>query len=273
MPPPSARSATARAGRGKPAPQPGDDGDTLPDLSDAGASPITAEDGPPHYHDHRDRLRSRFLGGGPDALQDYELLEMILFPVSPRRDVKPLAKALLKEFGSLWAVLMAPPEKLRGFAAGGVGLSTDRGIAVVRAVGAAALRAMKQEVMNRPVLASWQAVLDYCTAAMAHEPTEQFRLLFLDRKNVLIADEVQQRGTVDHTPVYPREVVRRALDLGASSLILVHNHPSGDPTPSRADIDMTREINRAADSMGIVVHDHLIIGKGRHASFKALRLL
>ncbi|MCW2245852.1 DNA repair protein RadC [Azospirillum fermentarium] len=262
----------SRSARSTPAA--GEEDATLPGLSDAGGTAITAEaEAPPHYVDHRDRLRTRFLAAGPDALQDYELLEMILFPVSPRRDVKPLAKALLKEFGSLWAVLMAPPEKLRGFAAGGVGLTTDRGIAVVRAVGAAALRAMRQEVMNRPVLASWQAVLDYCTAAMAHEATEQFRLLFLDRKNVLIADEVQQRGTVDHTPVYPREVVRRALDLGASSLILVHNHPSGDPTPSRADIEMTREINRAAEALGIVIHDHIVIGKGKHASFKALHLL
>jgi len=239
---------------------------------------VAAEDAPggrndPHYHGHRERLRARFLSGGPDALQDYELLELVLFAVNPQRDVKPLAKELIRSFGSLWNVVNAPPEKLRPIKVDGVSMSSDRAIAAVRVVGAAALRAMRQEVLKRPVLGSWQALLDYVSAAMAHETNEQFRLLFLDRKNALIADEVQQRGTVDHTPVYPREVVKRALDLGATALILVHNHPSGDPAPSRADIDMTKAIVRAADAVGVVVHDHIVVGKGKHASFKALGLL
>ncbi|WP_244939250.1 RadC family protein [Azospirillum doebereinerae] len=236
--------------------------------------PVGETEDEPHYIGHRDRLRRRFLNRGSDALEDYELLEMVLFAVSAQRDVKPLAKALIRTFGDLWGVVNAPPERLRGLKAEGVSLGTDNAVATVRIVGAAALRAMQKRVIDRPVLASWQALLDYCAAAMAHEPTEQFRLLFLDRKNILIADEVQQRGTVDHTPVYPREVVKRALELAASSVILVHNHPSGDPTPSRADIEMTKEIVRAANAVGLTIHDHLIIGKGgRHTSFKAQRLL
>ncbi len=247
-------------------------GDAAPAI--AGEERPEAADGEePHYQGHRDRLRRRFLEGGPDALQDYELLEMILFAATPRRDVKPLAKALIRAFGDLWGVVNAPPERLRGFKVEGVSLASDTAVATLRAVGAAALRGMRQRVMGQPVLASWQALLDYCTAAMAHEPTEQFRLLFLDRRNRLIADEVQQTGTVDHTPVYPREVVKRALELSATALILVHNHPSGDPTPSRADIEMTKEIVRAAQAVDVVVHDHVIIGKGRHTSFKAQRLL
>ncbi|TWA84839.1 DNA repair protein RadC [Azospirillum brasilense] len=226
-----------------------------------------------HHKGHRQRLYTRFLDGGPDALQDYELLEMILFAVNPRRDVKPLAKALIRDFGDLWSVVNAPPPRLRGYCVGEVSLASDKAVATLRAVGAAALRGMRQRVMDRPVLANWQSLLDYCTAAMAHQPTEQFRLLFLDRKNKLIADEVQQTGTVDHTPVYPREVVRRALELSASAIILVHNHPSGDPTPSRADVEMTKEILRAAHSLGIAVHDHVIVGKGKHVSFKAQGLL
>ncbi len=226
-----------------------------------------------HYQGHRARLYTRFLEGGPDALQDHELLEMILFAVNPRRDVKPLAKALIREFGDLWTVVNAPPERLRGCNVDGVSLASDKAVAMIRVVGAAGLRGMRQRVMNRPVLASWQALLDYCTAAMAHKPTEQFRLLFLDRKNKLIADEVQQTGTVDHTPVYPREVVKRALELSASAIILVHNHPSGDPTPSRADIEMTKEIVRAAHAVGVMVHDHVIVGRGKHASFKAQGLM
>ncbi|MGQ9369594.1 RadC family protein [Azospirillum sp. ST 5-10] len=243
-----------------------------------GAGPALApapagEEETPHYHGHRDRLRGRFLERGPDALQDYELLELVLFAVDPRRDVKPLAKKLIETFGSLWNAVNAPPEKLRGLRAGGVTLKSDAGIAMVRAVGACALRATREQVMKRPVLGSWQALMEYCAAAMAHETTEQVRLLFLDKRNALIADEVQQRGTVDHTPVYPREVVRRALELGATAVILVHNHPSGDPTPSRADVEMTREVVRAADAVGVVVHDHVIVGKGRHTSFKAQGLL
>lgn len=250
---------------------------SLPDMEDGESADGPADgpaDGDPHYLDHRNRLRRRFLDRGPDALEDYELLEMVLFAVSPRRDVKPLAKLLIRTFGNLWGVVNAPPERLRGLKAEGVSLGTDNAVTAVRIVGAAALRALQQRVIDRPVLASWQALIDYCSAAMAHEPTEQFRLLFLDRKNTLIADEVQQRGTIDHTPVYPREVVKRALELSAAAVILVHNHPSGDPTPSRADIEMTKEIVRAANAVGLIVHDHLVIGKGgRHTSFKAQRLL
>jgi len=232
------------------------------------AKPDPAEE-PPHYHGHRDRLRQRFIASGPDALQDYELLELLLFQAIPRRDVKPLAKELLSAFGSLWAVTQASAEALRNrfnF--------SDATIAHIRVVGAIGLRMARQQVMGQPILSSWQKLLDYCAGAMAHEPVEQFRLLFLDRKNTLIADEVQQRGTVDHTPVYPREVVRRALELGASAVILVHNHPSGDPTPSRADIDMTKQIVSAATTLGVVIHDHVIIGKGgRYVSFKSAGLM
>ncbi len=241
-------------------------------VTEPATGPVPGEDA--HYLNHRDRLRHRFLDKGGDALADYELLEMVLFAVNPRRDVKPLAKALIQAFGGLWGVVNAPPERLRGFKVAGVSLGTDNAVASLRVVGAAAQRALRQRVIDRPVLTSWQALLEYCAAAMAHEPTEQFRLLFLDRKNILIADEVQQRGTVDHTPVYPREVVKRGLELAASALILVHNHPSGDPTPSQADIAMTKEIVRAADAVGLTVHDHLIIGKGGlHTSFRAQRLL
>lgn len=227
-----------------------------------------AENPAPHYAGHRDRLRQRFLTAGADALQDYELLELLLFTAIPRRDVKPLAKALLQSFGSLWAVVSAAPERLRrefNF--------SDTTIAAVTIVGAAALRGTRQQVLKRPVLASWQALIDYCQAAMADATVEQLRLLFLDRKNVLIADEVHQRGTIDHTPVYPREVVRRALDLGAAALIMVHNHPSGDPSPSRDDIAMTKEIARAAAALDVTLHDHLVVGRGCYTSFKALGLL
>ncbi|HYE50495.1 MAG TPA: DNA repair protein RadC [Azospirillaceae bacterium] len=226
------------------------------------------EEDRPHWHGHRERLRGRFLEQGPDALTDYELVELLLFQAIPRRDVKPLAKALLKAHGSLWGVVNAPADKLRTEFK-----LSDTVVAALRVVGAAALRMARQEVLGRPVLSSWQKLLDYCSGAMALEKTEQFRLLFLDRKNTLIADEVQQRGTVDHTPVYPREVVKRALDLGASAIILVHNHPSGDPTPSKADIEMTRAIATAATALGVTVHDHIVIGKGRHFSFKSSGML
>ena len=242
-------------------------GPGLPGLEAAPPEP------PPHHLRHRDRLRRRFLEGGPDALQDYELLEMLLFAVNARRDVKPLAKALLAAFGDLWGVVNAPPERLRGFKVEGVSLASDNAVASLRITAAVAVRAMRRRVLDQPVLGSWQALLDYCSAAMAHDPVEQFRPLFLDRRNRLIADEVQQRGTVDHTPVYPREVVKRALDLSATALILVHNQPSGDPSPSRADIEMTKAVVRAADAMGIAVHDHLIIGRGTHRSFKQMGLL
>lgn len=222
----------------------------------------------PHYHGHRQRLRERFVAGGADALPDYELLELLLFLSIPQRDTKPLAKALIERFGSFADVIAAAPERLAEME--GV---KDATVAALKTVEAAALRLAKARVIGRPVLASWQALLDYCAATMARAQTEEFRVLYLDRKNVLLADEVHQRGTVDHTPVYPREVVKRTLELGASAIILVHNHPSGDPTPSRADIMMTREIATAAKALKIEVHDHLVIGRGKHASFKALGLL
>jgi DNA repair protein RadC len=217
---------------------------------------------------HRERLRARFLKGGASAMPDYELLELTLFAAIPRRDTKPLAKALLKRFGSFAEVIAAPRERLLEIP--GVGESVANQLKIVEA---AAQRLAKTKVMGRPALSSWAALLDYCTAAMARSETEEFRVLFLDRKNHLIADEVQNRGTVDHTPVYPREIVKRALELGASSIILVHNHPSGDPTPSKTDIAMTREISGAAKALSIAVHDHLVIGRGGHASFKSLGLL
>jgi DNA repair protein RadC len=213
-------------------------------------------------------LRTRFLLGGPDALPDYELLELLLFLSIPQRDTKPLAKALIARFGSFADVIAADPERL--VETGGVKEATVTALKIVQA---AALRLAKGKVIGRPALSSWEALLDYCAAAMGRAQTEEFRILFLDRKNVLVADEVHQKGTVDHTPVYPREVVKRALELGASAIILVHNHPSGDPTPSRTDIAMTREIAIAAKALKIEVHDHLVIGRGKHASFKALGLL
>jgi DNA repair protein RadC len=217
---------------------------------------------------HRQRLKQRFLAGGAGAIPDYELLELILFSAIPRRDTKPLAKRLLERFGSFAEVINAPPERLKEVK--GVG---DAAILQLKLVRAGALRLMQGGIMQRAVLGSWSAVLDYCRAAMAFEAREQFRILFLDKKNRLIADEVQQQGTVDHTPVYIREVVKRALELSASAIILVHNHPSGDPTPSRADIDMTRQIVEAARPLGITIHDHVIVGRQGHASFKGLKLL
>lgn len=222
---------------------------------------------------HRDRLRTRFLRLGGDGLSDEELLEMLLFAVNPRKDVKPLAKLLLKTFGALGAVVNAPPERLRGLKAAGVALSTDNAVATVRLAGALGARMLQREMQKETVLSSWDAVVNYCSAVMADEPVEQFRVIFLNRRNAVIADELQQRGTVDHTPVYPREIMRRAIELGATAVILAHNHPSGDPTPSRADIDMTKEIVRAAQAVGVTVHDHLVIGKGRHVSFKSKGLM
>jgi DNA repair protein RadC len=216
---------------------------------------------------HRERLRTRFLKGG-DAMPDYELLELTLFAVIPRRDTKPLAKALLARFGSFAEVIAAPLPRLMEVK--GVGDAVANHLKIIDA---AARRLAQTKVIKRPALSSWAALIDYCTAAMAREACEQFRVLFLDRRNVLIADEVQNRGTIDHTPVYPREIVKRALEHSASAIILVHNHPSGDPTPSRADIEMTREIEKAAKALGIAVHDHLVIGRSGHASFKSLGLL
>lgn len=221
----------------------------------------------PHHEGHRERLRARFLSA-PSALPDYELLELILFRTIPRRDVKPLAKELIALFGGLSGVLNAAPERL--FEVKGISEATVADFRIVREAG---LRLSQATVMKREVISSWSALLDYCSASMAHGAIEQFRILFLDRQNVLIADEVQQTGTIDHTPVYPREVMKRALALNASSIILVHNHPSGDPTPSAADIEMTKRIVETAKPLGIQVHDHLVIGKGRHASFKSLGLI
>ena len=222
----------------------------------------------PHYVGHRERLRERFMNGGADALPDYELLELVLFRALPRGDVKPLAKELINEFGSFAEAVSAPPARLKEVA--GVG---DRVVEELKLIQAAALRLSRRAILNRPALTSWTAVLDYCHASMAYHAKEQFRILFLDRKNVLIADEVQQEGTVDHTPVYPREVIKRALELSATAIILVHNHPSGDPMPSGADIDMTKRIVEAGDKLGIVVHDHIVIGRTGHASFRALKLI
>ena len=219
---------------------------------------------PSYIADHRKRLRARFMDGGATAMPDYELLELLLFRAIPRQDVKPLARLLLDTFGDFNRVVSATPARL--LMVKGVG---DAVIQELKIVEAAAQRLMRAKVMNRPVLTSWDALVDYCHTAMSHRETEQFRILFLDRKNVLIADEEQAKGTVDHVPVYPREVVKRALELNASALILVHNHPSGDPTPSDADISMTAQIQDAAQVLGITLHDHLIIGKSRELSFRA----
>lgn len=225
--------------------------------------------GASHHSGHRDRLRERFISGGSDALPDYELLELLLFMAVPRRDTKQIAKNLLKEFdGNFADLIAAPPERLRKI--GGISENT---VIALKVVEAAAQRLAQAKVLGRSAISSWDALLDYCSARMARTPIEEFRVLFLDRKNMLIADEPQARGTVDHAPVYPREVVKRALELGASALILVHNHPSGDPTPSRSDIVMTRQIADAAKALNIEVHDHLVIGRGNHASFKALGLI
>jgi DNA repair protein RadC len=227
-----------------------------------------SDGGSPHYHGHRDRLRTRFSEVGGDAMPDYELLELVLFRSIPRRDVKPIAKELLKRFGTFAEVLAASPARLAEV--DGIGESV---VVDLKIVEASARRLAKGEIAKRPVLSSWSSVIDYCRTAMAFMDKEQFRLLFLDKRNALIADEVQQSGTVDHTPVYPREVVKRALELSASALILVHNHPSGDPTPSSADIKMTREIIEVTKPLGITVHDHIIVGREGHASLKGLKLI
>jgi DNA repair protein RadC len=222
----------------------------------------------PHFHRHRERLRDRFREGGTASLADYEVLELILFRAIPRRDVKPLAKDLLEKFGSFVEVISAPRERLKEV--DGIG---EAAISELKIVEAAAHRLLQGKTKKREVLSSWSAVLDYVRAAQAFAAREQFRILFLDKKNQLIADEVQQEGTVDHTPVYPREVVKRALELSATAVILVHNHPSGDPTPSQADIEMTKQIASAAKPLGVVLYDHIIVGKDGHASLKGLKLI
>lgn len=252
-----AEAPAARLSAAEPARGPGDEATTATALA-AGARL------PSYIRDHRARLRARFMEGGAGAMPDYELLELVLFRAIPRQDVKPLARQLLDHFGDFNRVVTAPPARL--MALPGVG---DAVVTELKIVEAAAQRMARARVINRPVLSGWQALLDYCHTAMAHRETEQFRVLYLDRKNVLIADEEQARGTVDHVPVYPREVVKRALEINASALILVHNHPSGDPSPSAADIDMTHRIRSAAEALGLVLHDHLIIGKSRELSFRS----
>ncbi|MBB6307241.1 RadC family protein [Xanthobacter tagetidis] len=222
----------------------------------------------PHFHGHRDRLRERFREAGAQALADYELLELVLFRAVPRRDVKPLAKALVDRFGSFAEAVAAPPALLAEIPGVKQAIITE-----LKLVEAAAQRLAKGQVKRRPALSSWSAVLDYCRTSMAFQDREQVRVLFLDKRNQLITDEVLNTGTVDHAPVYPREVVKRALELSATAIILAHNHPSGDPTPSRADIDMTRKIIDVAKPLGIEVHDHIIVGKEGHASLKGLKLI
>jgi DNA repair protein RadC len=222
----------------------------------------------PHFHGHRERLRERFREAGAEAVNDYELLELVLFRAIPRRDVKPLAKTLIATFGSFPEVISAPLARLAEIKGLGAAAITE-----LKIVHAAATRLARGQVRKRPVLSSWSTVIDYCRTTMAFAEKEQFRVLFLDKRNQLIVDELQQTGTVDHTPVYPREVVKRALELSATALILVHNHPSGDPTPSHADIEMTRTIVEVAKPLGIAVHDHIIVGRDGHASFKGLKLV
>ncbi len=229
---------------------------------------MTVKKEKPHYLGHRQRLRDRFMATGGDGMPDYEILELLLSQAIPRADVKPIAKSLLIRFGSLGEVLSAAPEKLGEVK--GIGEAAAVALKVVQAAG---LRLSRQQIMNTDAIGSWDQLLDYCKAAMGYEKVEQLRVLFLDRKNILIADEVQQQGTVDHTPLYPRQVVKRALELNASALILVHNHPSGDPTPSRGDIDMTKRVQEAAEKLGITLHDHIVIGKSNHASFRSMGLL
>jgi DNA repair protein RadC len=238
------------------------------DAKKGESEPGSASEAQPHYHGHRERLRERFRSVGSDALSDYELLEAVLFRALPRRDVKPLAKTLIATFGSFAEVIAAPAARLAEVK--GMG---EASITELKIVAAAASRLLRGEVKKRPVLSSWSAVLDYCRGAQAFADREQFRILFLDKRNQLIIDELQQTGTVDHAPVYPREVVKRALELSATAIILVHNHPSGDPTPSQADIQMTQQIVAVVGPLGIAVHDHIIVGKDGHASLKGLRLM
>ena len=221
-----------------------------------------------HYVGHRQRLKDKLRTAGPASLADYELLELLLCLAVPRRDMKPLAKKLIATFGDYAGVLSAPEDRLLEIS--GVGPTV---ISAIRLAEASAARLAQAKVLEQPVLSNWQALLDYCQVAMAHETHEQFRILFLDKKNRLIRDEIQQKGTIDHTPVYPREIIKRALELNSTALIIVHNHPSGDPTPSRDDIDMTRRIEDIGNQLGIKLHDHLIISKTGHQSFRSLGLL
>jgi DNA repair protein RadC len=242
----------------------------MPQKPKRGPAPAALSDTetpPPHYHGHRERLRQRLLDAGAETLPDYELLEVLLFANDPRKDMKPLAKALIDRFGGFPEVLSAEPDALRA-----AGLR-EPAVTVLKSVREAALRLSRAELRARPLLGSWDRLIDYCNANVAYSGVEEFHLLFLDRKNALIAHERQQRGTVNHTPVYTREVLKRALELQASALILVHNHPSGDPTPSKDDIAVTLDIVKAARPLGVTVHDHLIIGRGRHTSLRDMGLL
>lgn len=237
---------------------------SLFDSDEAPIVPLKKGRLPSYIADHRKRLRTRFMAGGAAAMPDYELLELALFRTIPRRDVKPLARALLDQFGDFNRVVTAPSERLLEIDGVGEFVVTD-----LKIMEAVAHRLSRSKAMKRHVISSWDAILDYCHTIMSHRETEQFRVLYLDIKNALIADEEQARGTVDHVPVYPREVAKRALELNASALILVHNHPSGDPTPSQSDIDMTARVQDACGALGLTLHDHLIIGKSRELSFRA----
>jgi DNA repair protein RadC len=230
--------------------------------------PTVAPTAPPGSEGHRARMRNRLLGAGPEALADHEMLEMLLFLALPRRDTKAIARALLARHGSFARVIAAAPPDLR--ATEGLG---EAGIAALKLAHAAALRLLRAEIVGQPVLNDWDRLMAYLNAELARERVEQFRVLFLDNRNRLLADEAQARGTVNHTPVYPREVVKRALELQASALILVHNHPSGDPSPSPDDIAMTQEVKAAATALSIVLHDHVIVGNGRWLSFRREGLL
>ena len=236
--------------------------DSLGLLEPEAAAGVLGADG------HRARMRARLLTAGPEALADHEMLEMVLFLALPRRDTKPIARALMSQFGSFAGAIAAPRQELGRIE--GLG---EAGLAALKLVQAAALRLARAEVMHQPVLSNWDRLMEYLNAVLARERVEQFRILFLDNKNRLLADEAQARGTVNHTPVYPREVVKRALELHATAIILVHNHPSGDPTPSREDISMTQEIRAAAQTLAVVLHDHVIVGNGRWLSFRQQGLL
>ncbi len=241
--------------------------DTL-DRDEVTLSPTQLGTAPSYLKDHRTRLRQRFMQGGADAMPDYELLELVLFRAIPRQDVKPVARRLIETFGDFSGVLSAHAARLREVK--GVG---DAVIVELKVVQAASHRFAQSNVLQRQVISGWDAVVSYCRTVMAYRDTEQFRVLYLDRKNILIADEAQGEGTVDHVPVYPREVVKRALELNASAIILVHNHPSGDPAPSPEDIQMTRNIDTAAAALSVVLHDHIIVGRAGEMSFRAQGLL
>ena len=275
--PPEAEASFVRQRHTPPPGVPGLPGGGLSTPDDlapaAGPADAEGERAPPPFAStgpsgHRGRMRDKLLEKGPDALADYEMLEMLLYFAMPRGDTKPLAKAVINRFGSFAAVLAASERELRTFS----GLNTHA-VAAIKLVHGSALRLAKAEVMERPVLGNWDKLMDYLNAVLARERVEQFRILFLDNRNRLLADEAQAKGTVNHTPVYPREVVKRALELHATALILVHNHPSGDPTPSGEDVAMTGQIRDAAAVLGVVVHDHVIVGNGRWLSFRQEGLL